>query len=941
MNHHFQHSQPTGRHTPWKICALLALSLLTLNACGDSDSDGGASGDDGSTPTRPAPESYGDACMDEEDLCIEGTECLAYGKDAEDHFCTLQCATDADCPDDINSSCLSLDTDEGLTKVCVPNDLCIDPDNDGYGSGPGCLGLDCDQKNPNINPGAPELCDGIDNNCSGLIDDNPIDVNTPCDTGVPGVCADGWTVCRDASIVCQGNIVQNERQEICDGLDNDCDGLVDEGPEDDGNSNFVIGIGRHCGTPGEACYGGQQVCDSDLKSIVCSDPAEPDKDILDLCDGIDNNCDGRVDEDANDPDNLLGTVCSAGVGTCRATATWSCDPDDPAAEPICPAEARDENKLPEVCDYNDNDCDGIIDNGFVNDDGVYDQVEHCGQCDNDCNDRWGGDAAAFGLAVSCEVTGASATCSSECLPGFYDLDDVPTNGCEFKPDLDAVYVSSAQRGGQDTNTCGDFDTPCLTITYAIGRAGSDSKSNVRVSEGIFKEAVQITDGISVIGGHSSRNWELDPASNVTTIQGGRALDIHVATIVAQNITKTTEISGLTVDAADARAGGNSYGIYVQSANNKLTIKDNAILAGRGGVATPGARGQSGGPGGAGMRGMDRENNRTSCSPRTSPPVMAGGAAGTNTCGSTHPAGGQGADITKCPVEMADTAINDEGSRAPSGENNSGTNGRGGLNLVFAHIKHPKTTCSTGGTNTAGNDGRNGTDGTGGSAASSSQSGGTVSGNHWTGIPGSNGQSGEVGGGGGGGGSSSGVLDDKLSPAQFHIGPTGGGGGAGGCEGNGGKGGNAGGASFGIFVAFSSETSNIPNISNNNIARNTGGQGGAGGAGGAGGVGGTGGEGGLAKGSGGQIFCANYNAQPGGAGGRGGHGGGGAGGTGGASFDIATGGNSNSAVNAYESTNTYTQSESTPTGGQGGEGGRAILNAGSDGIQGSSGNFRRF
>lgn len=942
MNFSFEHLK--GRQLRMMTCVFALLAFASFHsACSDSD-DGRGSGNT-QTPDRPAPESYGDTCNDDDDACMDGTTCYNYAKETDDRFCTMQCASDADCPDDEASSCLSLDTDDGLVKLCVPEDLCIDPDGDEYGSGPGCKGFDCDQTNPAINPGAPEICDGIDNNCDGRIDHNPVDAREPCDTGHHGVCSDGWYVCRDASIVCEPNVIPGERQEICDGLDNDCDGLIDESKEEDENGNYVPGIGTACGNPDDLCFSGYQFCNSETRQIECDSPVEP-LDIPDYCTGRDDNCNGEIDEDANDPDNLLGKPCAVGIGTCRATATWSCDPDDPEAEPICPAVERVENKEPEVCDYKDNDCDGIVDNGFTNiyeidgkETAIYDQIEDCGQCGNNCNDAWDGDASAFGLAVQCEVVGTSAMCTTRCLEGYYDLDNVPNNGCEFKPDDKAIYVAVATRGGKDTNTCGDFDAPCLTVNHAISRASSSSKTRVRISEGIFKESIDVPNGISIIGGHSSRNWALDPETNITTIQGGKTLGDHVATIIAENITQDTEISGLSVDAQDARAGGNSYGIYIKDSNNKLTVKNNTILAGRGGVGAAGSRGSSGDTGAPGSRGIDRENNRTSCSANTNPPVMAGGAAGTNSCGSTDTSGGKGSDITRCPVHGSDTPINNDGPNAPAGANNASNTGQGGKNLVFAHYTPGEKVCSTGGTNTAGDDGRQGSDGAAGSGAGSGQSAGSASGGHWNGAPGNNGGNGQAGGGGGGGGSSSGVYSTDNN--RYHIGPTGGGGGAGGCQGNGGQGGKAGGASFGIFVTFSANTSNVPSITDNEITRNLGGQGGVGGAGGAGGVGGLGGDGGLAKGSGGQIFCANYNAQPGGAGGRGGHGGGGGGGTGGASFDIAVAGNSNSATDAYKNANTYTQSDSTATGGQGGEGGTSVVNKGSKGTQGASGNFRRF
>lgn len=944
MNIEHQHS--LGRHSIWMTSLLLAFSLGAAS-CGESDGGGGGGGTDPDEPSVDAPESYGDTCIDDDDLCIDGTECRAYGAESEDRFCTVQCGDSDDCPDD--SACLSLSSDDGLIKLCVPNDLCIDPDEDEYGSGPGCKGPDCDQTNPNINPGAPEICDGLDNNCSGTIDDNAVDVNYPCDTSQTGICAEGWTVCKQGGFIeCEPNVTPGERQEICDGLDNDCNRLVDEGPDEDENYNFVIGIGRPCGNPDGQCFGGYQVCNSEAKAMECDGDDPFLEGVLDLCDGIDNNCNGEIDEDANDPDNLLGTPCYAGVGTCRSAATYSCDPDDPAAEPVCPAEPRDDNALPEVCDYTDNDCDGQIDNGFVNihDDyggeRVYDGIENCGQCGNNCVERLGGDPAALGLSVRCEVSGTSATCSSECLPGRYDLDKVPANGCEFEPDLDAVYVATEVRDGtqgEDTSSCGDFDAPCRTINHAIGRADSAGKARVRVAEGIFNEPVELQNGISVMGGHSSRNWILDPAANTTTLQGSIRMDNHVTTVRAESITSTTEFSGFTIDASDAQPEGNSYGIYIKESNNNLTVKDNIVIAGRGGVGSGAGNGESGHQGIDGDNGLDRKNYDDNCSNSTNPPLLKGGAGGENSCGNTNVSGGSAVSITVCP----NNSVQSINSNNATGETGKGANGGGG-GVSSNHTSRGDQNggnylCSSGSNvSSPGLDGAAGSNGSGGSGASGAN--GMIGNGHWQGASGDDGGSATHGSGGGGAGSSGGIQDDQEN-YSVHYGPTGGGGGAGGCGGNGGEGGHAGGASIGIFVVFSSNTASIPSIEDNEITRGNGGRGGTGGAGGAGGNGGSGGEGGAMFADPGNYTRCGQNGQRGGSGGGGGHGGGGGGGAGGASFAIATAGNSNNAVNVYQNANTYTQDDNEATGGQGGAGGESIANEGAQGTQGASGRFRRF
>lgn len=939
--------QASGRRVGLLTATFTLLSFLGT-AC--DSSPGGPPGDTGGdVPTQVIPGDYGGECKSD-GTCEDGTICHLYATDTEDAFCTLKCASDEDCPQDGISACLSVTTPDGLVQICVPNDLCIDPDGDGYGSGPACKGRDCDQSDPNIHPGANEYCNGLDDNCNGLIDDSPVDVNMPCPTGQLGVCAEGWTMCQGGSSQCAARIFPNQRPEICDGLDNDCDGQIDEGPpgsssnDDAFDTSYVVGIGLPCGSPESACFGGYQFCNSAEKRLECDAPVET-LDIPDYCDNVDNNCNGLVDEDANDPQQLLGTPCSAGTGSCEAFAVWICNPDDPQGAPICPAVPAD-NAQPEICNYVDDNCNGVDDEDFKNAEGAYHTLAHCGTCYNDCNARWDGNPAAKGLSVVCQTDGDRASCVDSCLPNRFELDNDPSNGCEFEPDAGAIYVATSIRGGSDAPTCGSFQSPCLTINFAVSRAKATSKQRVRVSEGVFTESLKLENGISILGGHSSRNWLLDPSSNITTLQGQQAFGNHVVTLLAENISATTEFSGFTVDAGDAGIGGNSYGIYVSGSGSNLTIRNNVILAGRGGVGTGGTSGNSGASAGDGQRGHDRVNNQADC---VGSPILAGGAAGTSTCGSTNYSGGQGANITACPSQGSSfEAINTSNGRAQNGfGQNAGEGGQStvhtypgsytsGVHACRAEASNPVMTAGTNGT--AGNHGARG-------AAPSNNAGSIVSG-HWVGGQSGNGSSGTHGSGGGGGGSSGGLYDNESSgegtanPKVYHYGPTGGGGGGGGCGGTGGSGARAGGGSFGIFVHFSGSTSNVPSIRDNTITREAGGTGGQGGAGGAGGSGGSGGEGGIHIALERWARCGAHAAR-GGSGGSGGHGGGGAGGTGGASFAIATGGNSNAAVNVYGTANTFTQTDAELTGGAGGAGGSAIVNPGQAGLRGASGNFRRF
>jgi hypothetical protein len=439
-----------------------------------ADSDGDGFGDPLSTlPACTQPVGYvADAtdCDDGDRTVTDGIDSYAdvdgdgHGAGTSTRACTVPSGRvlgDDDCDDgDVDvfpgapEHCDTVDEDCDGTADNDPVDgstFYADVDNDGFGdagtsaiacarpSGMAANDLDCDDGDALIRPGAPEQCDGFDNDCNGLTDDDVDYVDWYVDADSDGFGDENGTPANaclapvgtiDNALDCDDGVaaINPNALEQCGGVDDDCDGEIDEDAIDgtiwyvdaDGDGyGDDVGSVVACGAPtGSVSVGGD--CADDDASV---NPGA----VEDCTDSVDNNCNGVVDADA-------------------VAVTWYADADgDGFGDPDVSTDA-----CAQPTDYvaDDTDCDDG--DASVNPDAV--EADPHDGVDQDCDgtaETIGSDADGDGYVD--EADGGDDCDDTD--PGIHpDAQDVP--GDQIDQDCDG---EDAFPDGDDRPWAGDGD----------------------------------------------------------------------------------------------------------------------------------------------------------------------------------------------------------------------------------------------------------------------------------------------------------------------------------------------------------------------------------------------------------------------------------------------------------------------------------------------------
>jgi hypothetical protein len=490
--------------------ALAAINPAASEVCNGLDDDCDTAVDDADpsldrTTATPAyadtdGDGYGD-WANSQDFCEMPDGWVANELDCDDGAVAVNPAAaevcngiDDDCDGDADDADASLDLTTGSTWYA-------DADGDAYGDddattvacdapvGTSAVAGDCDDSDAGYNPAAAEYCD------------DPADYNCDGSVGYADGDGDGWAACVECDDT--RDAVFPGAEESCNGLDDDCDGTVDEPEAVDAATWYVDADADTYGDPTVTTV----ACDIPagfVSDATDCDDAESDVNPghTEVCNGVDDNCDGAMDEGVTTPwyadvDGDGHGDASVSVSECSPSAgyTASADDCDDLDDSIWPG-------APETCDGDDDDCDGTTDEGVTST--WYADADGDGY--GDAASSWTGCAAPIGYVSD---TTDCDDADSGVHPSATEVCDNLDNDCDALVDdddpgldtstADLWYVDADGDGWGSSSYALACDRPASSAVVAGDCDDSDgtvSPAGAEVCNGVDDDCDGTTDNSS-------------------------------------------------------------------------------------------------------------------------------------------------------------------------------------------------------------------------------------------------------------------------------------------------------------------------------------------------------------------------------------------------------------------------------------------------------------